>query len=642
MIFIDRLSFKSSQMVLRLIRSNKDYRLVKNVNVLDPIKYTFSSWIIKLWMRLYSIKVNETIFVAGDLFTNNGLNVWQEAKNISVDIDYKTSKRVITESKALSRLSEHWEKNKILLCIYKYFWLNHHIKHRTVKKILVADALSREYESNVNHLILSLPTCYNIDDFKHIDKKIKISFYPSREWSIKSTRLSVLLLIFYSYIKYILCIMLNSFKAESILGRKNDPAILLLQEEDISLDRSYRSQPHWLFMEDNLPKYRTIIVDNNNGSMKCNKMHKYNIYFVTYDKLHSYTFNHPLHKKISYSIKMLLRESLIYSDVPGHLLFELVQYFLLARLLTDFCVYENIKAFMTCENYLREANVMNLIGSELDVHTISYQYSNMDTVAPAMMSAADSICTFSPLFNERWGEKMFYNNEFVHIGYPYDASFKLLIDRAEETRKRIMQKGVNFIITYFDETVTDDKYGLTTKLDHFQVINSLMQMILEVKNFAIIIKTQFLINSPSVLYKDNANIKKVIKTGRWIELKQNQYANTRNILFPAEAALSSDMSIGHAEGGTSGLEAVLAGSRCILLNKHKFGGDNVKIFNQANILYNDMQSALDAIYKYHKDDLEYQNLGDWSSIVDQFDSHRDGGSAKRLRDFIEGILLPKA
>ena len=55
-----------------------------------------------------------------------------------------------------------------------------------------------------------------------------------------------------------------------------------------------------------------------------------------------------------------------------------------------------------------------------------------------------------------------------------------------------------------------------------------------------------------------------------------------------------------------------------------------------------MKSALNAIYRYQKGDLKYQNLGDWSSIVDQFDSHRDGESAKRLRDFIEGLLLINA
>ena len=643
MILVDRLSFASSLMILRLKRSNEDCKLVKSVHVLDPVKNTFPYLIIKLWMKFFSIKVIEDKFSAGNLLTSNGNNAWQEAQNISEAIDYKTAKQIISESIVLSSLSDKWDTKKVLLYIYKYLYEDHKFGHCTVIKILVANILSKGVEST-SHLILRLPHGYNLDDFEGIKENIELSFYPFKEWSIKSTRLSILLLIAYSYLKFLLKINLNRFKDETMLGRTIEPAILLLQEDDLSMDRSFRGQPHWFFTEDNVPKFRTIILGNKKESMKCNKkkLHQNNIYFVTNDTLYSYTSSHPLHKKISNSIKVLLRASLVRTGVPTPLLFELVQFFLRASLLTDFCIKENIKAFMTCENYLRDANVMNMIGPELDVHTISYQYSNMDPVSPTMLSAADSICTFSSLFNERWVKNIFYSNEFLEIGYPYDSSFRLLIDRAKITRKKIMGKECKFIIAYFDETVSTIKYGFSDESDHFQVVISLLKMLNENKNFSVIIKSQFTSYLPSKLYKDNADLNNLIQSGRWLELHKSQYGNNRNIYFPAEAALSSDIAIGHVEGATAGLEAALTGNRCILLNKHNFDGDNVKIFKSADILYDDMKSALNAIYRYHKGGLEYQNLGDWSSIVDQFDSHRDGESAKRLRDFIEGLLLINA
>ena len=68
-------------------------------------------------------------------------------------------------------------------------------------------------------------------------------------------------------------------------------------------------------------------------------------------------------------------------------------------------------------------------------------------------------------------------------------------------------------------------------------------------------------------------------------------------------------------------------------------GANIKIFEQANILYRDTESALSAISSYRQDSLEYQNLGDWSSILGLFDAYQDGKSATRLRNFIESKLL---
>ena len=73
----------------------------------------------------------------------------------------------------------------------------------TIFKILIAEALSKDKLNN-SHLILSIPEGYTIDLLKSISKSIKIHIYNSSSISIRTTRLSVFLLIVFVRIKQFL------------------------------------------------------------------------------------------------------------------------------------------------------------------------------------------------------------------------------------------------------------------------------------------------------------------------------------------------------------------------------------------------------------------------------------------------------
>ena len=47
--------------------------------------------------------------------------------------------------------------------------------------------------------------------------------------------------------------------------------------------------------------------------------------------------------------------------------------------------------------------------------------------------------------------------------------------------------------------------------------------------------------------------------------------------------------------------------------------DNIDIYNECDILYKNINSALKAISIFKKDDRKNANLGDWSKIIDKFD-----------------------
>ena len=142
MIFVDRLSLTTCFLVFRLLRKNKKNR--RTVQVLDPMKSTVLSWLIKYWMQLFSVEVNEARFDVGNLYTKDGKSVWFEAKNLLTEISYRAAKNVISNSKALSNLTGQWNSNSVFLYLNKYLYsYASYSWHRTVFKILIADALSR-------------------------------------------------------------------------------------------------------------------------------------------------------------------------------------------------------------------------------------------------------------------------------------------------------------------------------------------------------------------------------------------------------------------------------------------------------------------------------------------------------------------
>mgnify|MGYP004285010917 CR=1 FL=1 len=155
--------------------------------------------------------------------------------------------------------------------------------------------------------------------------------------------------------------------------------------------------------------------------------------------------------------------------------------------------------------------------------------------------------------------------------------------------------------------------------DHYQELLPLIKLGNRDETIAVITKSQFQMNSPSELFKNDEMLLQAIQSGRWVELC---YGKHRNIFFPAEAAMASDIVIGHVVGATAGLEAVLAGSRCILLNPYNLQGANIEIFKQADIIYKNMDSALCAISFFRQGKPEYHNLGDCCSIIDQLTTSR--------------------
>lgn len=187
-----------------------------------------------------------------------------------------------------------------------------------------------------------------------------------------------------------------------------------------------------------------------------------------------------------------------------------------------------------------------------------------------------------------------------------------MIDRANETRDRMEEAGCEFVVAYFDEGIGGGKYGWRGVETHYREFQELLGYVMG-SGAGLVVKTKENRNVPSRLWPHDRSIEEGLRSGRYVELS---HGVSRNGVYAAEAALSSDICIGHAIGGTAVLESVLAGSRGLLLNDDGFEGLHDPVLRTADVLFPSMSAALAAIVEFRAGTRPL--LGDWSSILPYF------------------------
>ena len=139
-----------------------------------------------------------------------------------------------------------------------------------------------------------------------------------------------------------------------------------------------------------------------------------------------------------------------------------------------------------------------------------------------------------------------------------------------------------------------------------------------------------------ILQKElNELIQKAKATGRLCILGKNA--------SPADAALFSDFSIAIASYSTLVISA-LQGARVIYLEHEQTNkGPQGKYCTLHNLgpnrcAFYDLESIKSALLQYFDDPQSNPNLGDASSVLDEFDPFRDGKAGERIGEYVSWYL----
>lgn len=642
MIFFDQLSLRSFISLLRYSYINNITLKTQEIYVLDTIPKDPRVNFINFFCFFLGLKFKNVEFFCGDYRDPSGESLWSSSKRILNKLSFDCASKLIKESNRIGVLNSYWGSNTILLHLgKKIFSQSWYSENATISKILASQAIAEEKHAESCLLFLAVPELIDKNFLSSSFPDINLILYKDNVKQISKIRFNVLLVIIRHICKriyyYTKGLIKKTHKHSLIEDSSN---LLVLQSDELSLDRTLRTQPHWLFNNIKPEDYKTYILQNASfpeaPQLLKTRLSKHNIDLISECDLYGSKINNKhLQKPLLKSFITCLLLSFFGSKKEIEMSFYIAKLFEVTFLILRLCEERNIKAILTAENFPIEADAIQLIKKLRTLKTISFQYSNMSETTPVMMNVSDIFLTFSDQFQARWKNEYISPKEFKNIGYCFDSSFTLLEKRSSQLRSTLHNKGVDHILCYFDESVQDNKYGVISLHQYTIELEKLSELILDNANLALIIKPQFSFNSSEKLDLKSDIFNQAIASGRLIELHQGSH---RNNIFPAEAALSSDIAIGHAIGSTASLEAALVGCRSILINPYDIRGPNIETYEKAGIIYASIDEAISAYRQFLSQTNKYPEFGNWAKIIEEYDPFQDGQSSMRIKDVISKSL----
>ena len=262
---------------------------------------------------------------------------------------------------------------------------------------------------------------------------------------------------------------------------------------------------------------------------------------------------------------------------------------------------------------------------------LCHHWSNHDITEISIGKPHDVQFSWGPYYRKYVFEKEFYDLKYlVYIGYPYDNNFVKCKQKAQQHRNKLLEKGVKFIVTFFDQD-----YPLSwpkTNENVKEIYRTFLDKVIKNPSLGLITKPKKVRNfwEKPGLSSLGPLAKKAENTGRCLFLDGNTFTN--------EAAQAADLVIGFGVYSTPALEAALAGVpsiTCDLQNfsKHPFyqGGFNATVFN-------DLDTMMQSIEKFANRNGAYGRFGDYSFISENIDPFRDGRASERAGYFIKCLL----
>ncbi len=605
---------------------------ITNIYSLDPIdtRFHFLLWV----LSKRGISVDEAEFFAGHLQSPDGENLKRSSRRKATGIALEAARKIINSAPALRRLNEFHGRDTLILHTSKQLQIP--VEYWT-SMAMVAQALSRD--SNPV-LFIKRPILFDGLLLHSAFPGVNIRFYRTEKIGITPI-LRNLIRNGSNLIKA----NLNRIKSHSFEhnGLKK-PGVLMLQEEYIRSDRSLRNQPHWLERDKDANSFQTWIIETPGIQKAINPFEKEILkaikieilpssIFLAADALFSKNQELQILKKQRHSLSLAFMTT---RSLAGKYFVLRIAYLLReAELMGALASMLNIKVFVTGEPQYHRVDAMQLAAPMLNIKTIAYQYANLGFMTTTMMSTADNYILFSEMYSQlqKKGEPKPLN--YLTQGYLYDYVPAAVIQKANRHRQILRENGAEFIICLFDESVQNNRWGRISREDHLHELHELAKFVISDSSIGVIIKSQFMSNSPSNLYLNDELLLTIKNTGRYLELKEGVH---RNDVFPAEAALASDICINHKFGGTAGLEAALAGIRCVLLEPFVCKSFNDKLFDGTDIVYRDIESIITSVKEFRKGNADNQKIGDWKDIIHHFDPFRDGKSSERMVETLNRLI----
>ena len=247
-VFCDRLSAKAAAWItwMRLRGRMPD----GGVAVLDGPPSGAVERLAQSALRLLGVEVSEAPFFAGHLRTAEGEAVRPAARKAAFRLALDAAADLVSGSAALRGLDDRWPRHVVRLHLARGLWLP---AERLMLRVMVAETIARASGRLPAAIVLPRPSELPRESLLKLRSDRRVRFAGRTRVSARTSRAG----------------MVAWWLRQLWRGRQGNspqsaasrlPALLVLQEDELSLDRSYRTQPHWLAPQKGPPPFRTLVL----------------------------------------------------------------------------------------------------------------------------------------------------------------------------------------------------------------------------------------------------------------------------------------------------------------------------------------------------------------------------------------------
>ena len=618
MLIVDKLSLN---LFFLLLIKRKRYR---EIVYLDPATRLQKSVI--FFLKIYGISARELDFHLGDTERTRNSSLYLKGVRLADTLARQLSSKAINEYR-LIKINEGIGRKSVQLGLAKFYHIQ--LMDFCLRLVFLQSRLD-EYK----YSLIERPYFLDLEYIKTFEGTERIVFYSNPLASFKGV-LTALSRVIKITFRCLYIVTLSWFKRVDIPISCADNIILSLKEDPIHDHTDQRNQQFW--SEGSSKSSVHYILDQ---STRFTDFNSVSIYGITH-RLPLYAVGFALRKhwrssRLQRTPNVLIKEffkSILNFDARAcAAVLHLTLLFFKSREIGALAIMLRANRYVFKETHGLESDAVQLVSDNIGLTTVGIQYSNLPVKNCLMDSTPDKFLIFSDIYKTIFSDKYFSPREFIVTGYPYRNVQNFVRSPAEKLRKELHNKGADLIIGYFDENVLSGKFSLTNRDHHYEEISQLAKLVLSNPSIAVVVKPQFTANTTEHLYHSDSLIKKAFDTGRLLDLCRGQ--DVRNRVYPAETGLICDICVGNMLGGTASLEVAVIGSRSAMINPYNVEAPWVNLLSDQNIMFGDLHDVLRATNNMNRDDLLKTDIGDWSSVVKNFDPFDDELSFKRIQEAI--------
>jgi len=301
----------------------------------------------------------------------------------------------------------------------------------------------------------------------------------------------------------------------------------------------------------------------------------------------------------------------------------------------DFFGSNNIKISISPNDFSKLYMPKNLAMEHCGGVSVSYQWSNLSFSSIGISNCSNVMFSFGPAYKWVWEANYSTIDNLIYCGYITDYSFKEVKESSLIIRKQLLDRGVKFILCYFDENSSDGRMSGITNERSARIYKYLIKKMLEDETLGLIFKPGY----PKTLYQRLSSISglmdKAKASGRCIFMDKGSYVTEQ---YPTEAAQAADLCVGLLLSGTVALESYLSGTPVVFLDLEKLYSNHIYQWGKGKVVFDNLDDMFSAINKYRENPESIPGFGNLSSWVKDKDPFKDGNASLRMGQYINWLL----